>query len=227
MNRLPHWVQTISCAALEQQIATLPAPVFEPVPSGAQREHPWLPRYARVFDDLCSLWGSLPSQVAYGGFYLARLQTVAPAAQTVDWRGLYARALRNYPAFVREYHLFVLIQDWLRHHHPDLVLVVDDLWDDLGADGVFADRQGRYWVGYRSYVGTKRGVQRAYGKRHLHRTPLPLFDLVLTPENADTLNGYWLYPAKPTLAQVELALDTWAGREEAMTVRCRRPKEGP
>lgn len=199
-SRLPAWLEQWTEAEFLTALRQLPPLAFYPVSTGANRDYRWIPQFAENFWQLLNEGPTLPSQEFFAGFYCARYvdaRSAAPAYQGTTVWDMRHRALRNYPSFIREIHLIVLIQDWLRHHAPQYRLVSSAVWDNLGVDGVLYDLLTHEPCGgYRSYVATAQGTKMAWRKQTFRHEPppFPLVDLALPPRTSREVNGIWLYP---------------------------------
>lgn len=203
-HRLPAWLETWTEAEFLQALEQLPRVAFHPVSAEANRDYRWIPQFAEAFWRLLAEGPVLPSQDFYAGFYCAEYVTQRAAAPDYQGASVWAmrwRAMRNYPSFLRELHLIVLINDWLRCHDPECRLLVSEEWDAQGLDGVIYDiTTSDIRGGYRSYVQTQQGAKMAWRKQSFRHEPppFPVVDLALPPRTGRDVNGIWLYPSSVT-----------------------------
>lgn len=185
------WIEQVSLKDLEEKICRLPycQRVHLDYDSYANLELPNLPPFNYIFDELCNVLQDLPTQEAYAAYYLK-----SAVDRNYMLPELYIRAKRNYPSFVREYHLYCLLREYGKGRvHFNRVV------DALGIDFILEYKQRRY--GLRSFVDTpysKKHYQRKYpdDRDEVLKSILKLdgiIDLPIVEDTATEVNGYWLY----------------------------------
>lgn len=186
ISRAPYWLDSMTVAEFEDLIESLPTPVFERLPRRSKANREWrdLPMFRDVFDQLCNMLGTLPTQDFYAGYYFAM---VVEQAKIWDKTGneIILRAKRNYPSFIREYHLYLM----LKESFPYCDVIYTYELDDQGLDFMILHEGKPY--GIRSYMNDeqlRRKVRYVHGDKQWH---FPVLNI--TVDGGKVVNNIWLY----------------------------------